>query len=168
MQLVTIKEAAKAHKIHMRTVKRVIERAQLIAEAGDLYDAEQLSAAISAYSDQAKVAGVATKGSGDAVSSATNTLAQAKAEHVAAQTRRLELYNLEKAGQLVDREHVKQMMVGIAAGVRTALRAVPSRVASKMLGLQDAGEAQRILADAIDDALGAFVSDERAEQEEMI
>jgi hypothetical protein len=154
MPFVTTKTLKFKTGLSLPTIRAALKAAEVKADAtGKFLEAAAL-AALAEQVDPARTAGHAAAGQGDVTGKPISAYADARANSERMRARKLELEILSRSGELVDREQVKQIGISIITSARIALLAVPSKVAPKLLDIKHALDAQRIVEEAIRDALG--------------
>jgi hypothetical protein len=89
----------------------------------------------------------------DNVAGNVSALSAAKAAYEAARTRKMELSVAEIERRLLPRDAVLDAAKDIAAHVRAGLAGVGAKIANDLAASTDAGDAQRIVDGAINEAL---------------
>jgi hypothetical protein len=153
MPFVTTKTLKLKTGLSLPTIRAALKAANIEADTGK-FDEVSALAALAAQVDPARTAGHAAAGLGDVSSKPISAYADARANSERMRARKLELEILSRSGELVDREQVKQIGTSLITSARIALLAVPSKVAPKLLDIKNALDAQRIVDQAIRDALG--------------
>ncbi len=93
-------------------------------------------------------------------------LGQYRVRKLKAEAELAEMKSAETRGELVRAEDYTSMMVASFSRVRTRLLAVPSTIAPHLLGLDAAKDAQRIVKDAIYEALRELAATGREPKDE--
>ncbi|OYX78511.1 MAG: hypothetical protein B7Y77_02255 [Bradyrhizobium sp. 35-63-5] len=155
LSLLTIRKALKSAGVQADSVGSVDEAAALAAIAANVDPARTAGHAVGGKGDVAEASGAATRGK-------LGTLADAKARSEIARADKLEIENRRRAGELVERAAVERAGVALFTQTRIALLAIASKVAPRLLGITDALDAQRIVDEAIREALAAFAEDQQA------
>jgi hypothetical protein len=169
MPLVSTKAIKQNTGLSLPTIRKALKAAGVGANSAGKYDEGAALAAIASQVDPARTAGHAVGGKGEvaeatgpAARASLNTYADARARSEEMRAQKLELEVRRRSSELVERAAVTRAGVSLFTQTRIALMAVPSKVASKLLNIADALEAQHIVEDAIRDALTVFADEQKA------
>ena len=134
--------------------KQVLDTAGIRRDKYKKYNTDRALTALLAFKDASRSTGHALNGLGnpDAPQDHLQALAAARATAEEARARKLTLEVAAKEGKLIARADVETAAVNFATILRNSLMGLPAKICTRLVG-RDADEIERILDDAIRDAL---------------
>ena len=169
MPLISTKAIKQSTGLSLPTIRKALKAAAVVPNSAGQYDEAAALAAIASQVDPARTAGHAVGGKGEVAEASggstrgsLNGYADARARSEEMRAQKLELEVRKRNGELVERAAVERAGVALFVQTRIALMAVGSKVAPQLLGVANALDGQRIVDEAIREALTAFANETAA------